>query len=86
MNEPIEMQNTVVIIITTGITNVVIIGFHYFNYVMQRTTQNFTAEKTQVFPPKKGNLLEFELIQSCLNIPIAALLILLLFNVRTYAK
>lgn len=57
MNRPIEMQNTVVIIIVTGITNVGIIGFHHFDCTMQHTTQNFTAEQTQVFPLKKGKVL-----------------------------
>lgn len=54
MNGFIEMQNTVVIIIITGITNVVgIIGFHHFALCYLE----LAAEKTQVFPLKKGKVL-----------------------------
>lgn len=46
LNGPIEMQNTVVIIIINRKTNVGIIGCHCFDCTMQHSTQNFTAEKT----------------------------------------
>lgn len=51
------MQNAVVIIIISGITNVGIIGFHHFDCTLQHISQNFRTEMIQLFPLKNLKVL-----------------------------